>query len=215
MSLALACGLICLLAPAFADEAAVKVIEGLQERYAAVQTVSAGFRQIYRAPGIEQVESGSLVMKKPGLMRWEYRDPERKLFIADGHNTYLYTPEDRQVQVSQLSAAEIRSTPLQFLLGKGDILKSFTAAPETEFRASFENSALVRLTPRGPEPDYAFLVLECDQRTYELRRIIIRELTGNTSEFVLSNLATNVKVAGKEFEFKIPKGVEIIRLDQK
>jgi len=211
----LACLFICLQAPAPAEESIARTIAGLQERYAAVRTVSAGFRQLYRAPGIEQVESGILVMRKPGLMRWEYRDPERKLFVADGRKTFLYTPEDRQVQVSSLSADEVRSTPLQFLLGQGDILKSFTATPETEFRASAEDSALVRLTPRSREPDYAFLVLECDRRTYDLRRIIIREITGNTSEFVLSNLATNVKVDRKEFEFKIPKGVEVIHLDQK
>ena len=207
--------LIGLLTPAPAEDSIAKVIEGLQRKYAAVLTVSAAFRQVYRAPGIEQVESGILLMKKPGLMRWEYRDPERKLFVADGRETFLYTPEDRQVQVSRLSAAEIRSTPLQFLLGQGEILKSFTAAPDTEFPPSFDRGVMIRLTPRRSDPDYAFLVLECDRNSHELRRIIIRELTGNTSEFVLSNLVTNARVDGKEFQFKIPKGVEVIRLDQK
>ena len=117
--------------------------------------------------------------------------------------------------MSRLSAAEIRSTPLQFLLGQGEILKSFTAAPDTEFPPSFDRGVMIRLTPRRSDPDYAFLVLECDRNSHELRRIIIRELTGNTSEFVLSNLVTNAKVDGKEFQFKIPKGVEVIRLDQK
>jgi outer membrane lipoprotein carrier protein len=199
----------------FADDPLTAAVEGLQKRYAAVASVSAEFQQFYRAPGIEQAESGSLLMKKPGLMRWEYRAPERKLFIADGRDTYLYTPEDRQVLVGRLSAAEIRSTPLQFLLGQGDILKSFVASKEGEFRAKFEGSVLLRLTPRSREPDYAFLVLECDQRTYELRRIVIRELTGNTSEFVLSNLVMNVKIDGKQFQFKIPKGVEVVRVDEK
>jgi outer membrane lipoprotein carrier protein len=199
----------------FADDPLTTAVAGLQKRYAAVESVSAEFQQFYRAPGIEQAESGSLLMKKPGLMRWEYRAPERKLFIADGRDTYLYTPEDRQVLVSRLSAAEIRSTPLQFLLGQGDILKSFVASKEAEFRAKFEGSVLLRLTPRRREPDYAFLVLECDQRTYELRRIVIRELTGNTLEFVLSNLVMNVKIDGKQFQFKIPKGVEVVRVDEK
>ncbi len=200
---------------AFAVDPVESTIAGLQKRYAAVQTVSAEFRQVYRAPGIDQVESGILLMKKPGLMRWEYRVPERKLFVADGRSSYLYTPEDRQVLVRSLSASEIRSTPLQFLLGHGDILKSFIAAPETEFRAKSDGSAILRLTPRSSEPDYAFLVLECDQKTYDLRRIVIRELTGNTSEFELSNLTTNVKVDDRQFQFKIPKGVEVVQLDEK
>jgi len=200
---------------AFAVDPVESTIAGLQKRYAAVKAVSAEFRQVYRAPGIEQVESGTLVMKKPGLMRWEYRAPERKLFVADGRNTYLYTPEDRQVLVRSLSAAEIRSTPLQFLLGQGDILKSFTAEPETEFRPRSEGSVMLRLKPRASQPDYAFLVLECGRKSYDLRRIIIRELSGNTSEFDLSNLSTEVKVDNKQFQFKIPKGVEVVQLDEK
>jgi outer membrane lipoprotein carrier protein len=200
---------------AYAADSVASTIAGLQKRYAAVQTVSAEFRQVYRAPGIDQVESGILLMKKPGLMRWDYRAPERKVFVADGRSTYLYTPEDRQVLVRSLSATEMRSTPLQFMLGQGDILKSFTVAPEMEFRAKSNGSAILRLTPKSSEPDYAFLVLECDRKTYDLRRIIIRELTGNTSEFELSNLTTNVKADDKQFRFKIPKGVEVVQLDEK
>ncbi len=211
----MACLCLCVPRFSFADEPVTKVVEALQNRYAAVRSVSAEFRQIYRAPGIDQVESGVVLMEKPGLMRWEYRTPEPKLFIADGRDTYLYTPADRQVLVSQLSAAEIRSTPLQFLLGQGDILKSYTAAPEGEFKPAAQGDVVVRLTPRKPDPDYAFVVLECDGETYELRRIIIRERTGNTSEFVLSNLATNVKVGRREFQFKIPKGVEVVHLNEK
>ena len=188
---------------------------GLQRRYATVESVSAEFQQYYLAPGIQQFESGTLLMKKPGLMRWEYRAPETKLFIADGKETFLYMPEDRQVQVGRLSAAELRGTPLQFLLGQGDILKSYTASRETALKSKFESSVLLRLTPRNPEPDYAFLAIECDSASYDLRRIVIRELSGNTSEFVFSKLTTNVKVDRKQFQFNIPKGVEVVRLDEK
>ena len=200
---------------AFAGDPVSEAVAGLQRRYANVESVSAEFQQFYLAPGIQQAESGSLLMKKPGLMRWEYREPEAKLFIADGKETYLYTPEDRQVQVGRLSAAELRGTPLQFLLGQGDIQTSFAASRETELKAKFEASLLLRLTPRDPEPDYTFLVIECDAGTHELRRLVIREHSGNTSEFVFSKLATNVKVDRKQFQFNIPKGVEVIRLDRK
>ena len=210
-------GLWCLgvLVAVYGDDPVASAIGGLQRRYAAVLTVSAEFHQSYRAPGVDQAESGSLLMQKPCLMRWEYRAPERKLFVADGKNTYLYTPEDRQVLVSSLSAAEIRNTPLQFLLGQGDILKDFAAAPEIDFKPKFEGSIILRLTPRHREADYIFLTLELDRKTYDLRRIIIKEITGNTSEFVLSNLVTNAKIDPKLFQFKMPKGIEVVHLDEK
>jgi chaperone LolA len=154
-------------------------------------------------------------MKKPGLMRWDYQDPEVKLFIADGRRTYLYTPETRQVMVRPLSAADLRSTPLQFLLGQGEVSKSFNASWEKEIAPRFEGTLVLRLTPHAPQSDYAFLVLELDHRTFELKRIVIRELTTNTSEFILTDLATNVKIDDSQFRFKVPTGVEVVQVDDK
>ena len=188
------------------------LVAGLQRRYASVGSISAHFTQIYRAPGIEQTESGILFMKKPGLMRWEYRQPETKLFVADGRNTYLYTPGDRQVIIRPLSASELRSTPLHFLLGQGDIEKDFKVLRETEFTPRVEATFLLRFVPRSPQPDYEFLVAECDEKTFDLRRIAIRESTGNLSEFLLTDLETNIKVGDSRFQFKIPRGVEVIHL---
>jgi chaperone LolA len=197
------------------QESVLIVVAGLQKRYASVSTVTAEFRQNYRAPGVDQVESGELWMKKPGLMRWEYRDPETKLFIADGHDTYLYVPEDRQVMVRRFSTSEMHSTPLQFLLGQGNIAASYEVSLETELKPTLQGTVLLRLMPRAPELDYNYIVLELNATTYDVRRIVIRERTGNTSEFQLTNLKTNVRVDDKQFRFKIPKGVEVIHLDEK
>jgi len=188
---------------------------GMQRRYASVRTLTAHFEQRYQAPGVNTVESGTFWMKKPGLMRWEYRLPEEKLFVADGRETFLYVPADRQVTVRSFTDADFRSTPLRFLVGRGDILQSFRALPENEFRARFEGTVIIRLEPREDEPEYAFLSLEMDARTYDLRRIVIRERTGNTSEFVFTGLRTNISVAESQFRFRIPRGIEVIRLDEK
>ncbi len=207
-----------LAAPLTAEQSAADlhaVILGLQSRYASVHTIRAAFRQTYRAPGIDQTEVGALVMKKPGLMRWEYRQPEVKFFVADGRNTYLYTPADRQVLVRPFSAGELQSTPLQFLLGRGDILKSFAVQPEREFSPRVEGTVLVRLLPRSGEADYSYLVLECDAATHDLRRLVIRERTGNTSEFLLTEVETNIRTKDSDFQFKIPKGVEVIHMEAK
>lgn len=190
-------------------------IAALQQRYASVDSIRADFSQTYRAPGIDQTESGTLYMKKPGLMRWEYRYPEIKLFVADGRDTYLYTPEDRQVMVQRFTAADLHNTPLEFLLGRGDILRSFDASWEPDAGSTAAGSLLLRLVPRAEQTDYAYLVIDCDRSSYDISRIVIHERTGNTSEFVLSNVKTNVKIDSTQFQFKIPKGVEVVRLDEK
>jgi outer membrane lipoprotein carrier protein len=188
------------------------VAAGLQRRYASVETVTGNFRQTYRAPGIEQVESGVFRLKRPALMRWEYRQPEEKLFVADGRESFLYIPQERQVTVQPLTASDLRNTPLEFLLGGGDIRKNFAVSSETELKPKTEGPHRIRLTPRASETMYDFLVLELDPQTYDLRSIVTRESTGNTSEFVFTEMTTNVKIENKSFRFKPPKGVEVIRL---
>jgi outer membrane lipoprotein carrier protein len=189
-----------------------EVISGLQKRYASVETVRGSFQQTVRAPGILQEETGEFWLKKPGLMRWEYRSPEEQLFVADGSESFLYVPRDRQVTIQAFSAADLHNTPLRFLLGSGDINRSFFVSWETEFKPRAEGTLLLRLVPRRQEPDFAFLVLELDKRSFDLRRIAIREPGGSTSEFLLTNVTTNVKMNKKLFQFKTPKGVEEIRL---
>jgi outer membrane lipoprotein carrier protein len=200
-------------APGGQDVAAA--VAGLERRYQSVVSASARFTQTYRAPGIEQVESGVMYLKKPGLMRWEYRVPETKLFVADGKKTYLYTPGDRQVMVSPFGPRELRATPLEFLLGQGSPARSFRAAPEGEIRPRVERTALVRLYPRSPLGEYEFVTVEYDEATFDLRRLVIRETSGATSEFDFSELRLNAPVEARQFEFKIPRGVEVIQVDDK
>ncbi len=188
------------------------VVARLEQRYASVKTITGSFRQTYRAPGIDQSESGIFWLKKPGLMRWEYRHPEEKLFIANERESFLYVPFDRQVTVQDFSPSDLHGTPLELLLGAGSIHKSFTASWEEVIRAKTENPFLIRLEPRSRESTYSFLVLELDRETCDVRRIVIREKTGNTLEFLLTDMADNVKIEDGKFRFKIPKGAEVVRL---
>jgi outer membrane lipoprotein carrier protein len=188
------------------------VVAGLQRRYASVSTITGNFRQTYRAPGVDQIESGVFWLKKPGLMRWEYRNPEEKLFVANGKETFLFVPQDHQVTVQSFTASDMHNTPLEFLLGAGNISQSFSVAWETDYKSKAESALLIRMTPRSSEAAYSFLVLELDRVTYDLQRIVIHEPSGNTSEFLFANLMTNAKVDNRQFQFKIPKGAEVIRM---
>jgi outer membrane lipoprotein carrier protein len=187
------------------------MVEGMQRRYASVLTIKGSFEQIYRAPGMEQIESGVFFLKKPGLMRWEYRQPEEKLFIADGKESFLFIPQDRQVTVQPFNESDMHNTPLEFLLGSGDYIKSFIPSWDLQFKPKSERAVMIRLTPREIQPEYSFLALELDRENCEIHGIIIQEPGGNTSRFTFTNLMTNVKLNNKDFQFKTPKGVEEIR----
>jgi len=207
--------LVCCLPPcAHAEVDLAGTVDAFQRRFSALGAISGDFVQTYRAPGIEQREAGVFWMRKPALMRWEYRDPEEKLFVADGKQTWLYVPADKQVQVRSLTAQELLTTPLRFLFGQGDIRSEYDVVPDPEYRGETVGTVLARLVPRvGSE--YRFLVLEIDVATLDLRRLIVREKTGNTSEFAFHNLVLNPKTNSRTFKFVLPPGVELIRQDER
>ena len=77
--------------------AAEDVARRVEERQRNVQDLQARFVQTYRSGvlGREIVESGTVSIKRPGRMRWDYRKPEPKTFVSDGKVFYftLGSPE--------------------------------------------------------------------------------------------------------------------------
>jgi len=191
-----------------------EALTGMERRYTAADTAAGSFRQIYRAPGMTQEETGVFQLKRPGLMRWEYRTPEEKLFIADGKDCFIYAPLDRQATTYPLTPADLGRTPFAFLLGGGNIRRDYSAAAETEFRAELSDTVLLRLTPVQDNGEYIFVTLELDAKAFDIRRVVIREQSGNTSEFHLSGVVLNQKMNDRNFQFKPPKGVEVLRVEE-
>ena len=153
-------------------------VTGLERRYASAVTMTGSFRQTYRAPGIQQVESGVFRMKRPGLMRWEYRNPEEKLFIADGREAFLYVPLDGRSR-SSLSAPPICAERRWNFCWEARTSGKLLPFPgRTSYKPSQEQAMLIRLTPRSSQSQYEFLVLALDPKQYDLRRITIHELAG-------------------------------------
>jgi len=70
------------------------VLKAIENRYNHAQSLKLDFSETYiasRRP--TQNETGVLYLRKPGRMRWEYTSPAGKVFLADGKDTWLYTPD--------------------------------------------------------------------------------------------------------------------------
>jgi outer membrane lipoprotein carrier protein len=200
-------------AQAPSSRTATDLAQALQRKYDGIRDFSADFIQRYRGGVLrrEAVERGTLLVKKPGRMRWDYQAPERKLFVSDGATLYSYLPEDRQVMVSAVPDDASASTPALFLAGRGSLTRdfdvSFTEAPS----GVAANSQALKLVPRTPQADYESLVLSVDPATFALRGLVALDLQGGTSSFTFTNLRENIGLADRQFIFEIPRGVEIIR----
>lgn len=186
-----------------------ELIAGLQRNYDEIASFRADFRQTIRSRGITQAESGIVLMKRPGRMYWEYREPLSKYFVADGRRTYFYVPNEKQVLVSDLNLEE-GDSPLLFLLGRGDIQRDFMVSMENDLDGGEYRGVLLRLTPRVPQPEFSHLFLEISRPDLLVRRLTVVEPIGQENEYVLTNIERNVQIPDHQFKLQIPSDVEVI-----
>lgn len=185
------------------------VVRGMQKRYEGIRDFSADFSHTYRGGVLrtETREQGTVAIKKPGMMRFTYLKPERKEFVSDGHKVYSYIPDDKQVIVADVPREDAATSPAMFLAGKGDMVRDFTSAFETNPPAG---TVALKLTPRKSEPEYEYLVVTVDAKSLQLRALTTRDRQGGLSTLAFSNLKENTGISDKDFAFRIPRGVDVI-----
>jgi outer membrane lipoprotein carrier protein len=193
-------------------EAPDALAKRLQARYDAIKDFTADFTQTYEGGVLRRktTESGTLLIKKPGRMRWEYKTPEEKLFVADGRKMYAWVPADRQVTVSALPSDDAPATPILFLLGRGELTRDFTVSTATPVPGAPADTIALTLTPKTPVPDYDRLTLVVDRATLGLRMLVARDAQGGTSTFVFARLRENVGLPDARFAFTIPRGADVV-----
>lgn len=188
------------------------IARALQQRYRSISDFSADFSQTYRG-GVLRVqtrEEGTVVVKKPGRFRWVYVKPDRKEFVSDGTTVHSYLPADKQVLVSRVPPDDQATTPALFLAGKGDISRDFAAA---FVETPVPGTIALKLTPRRSEPDYEYFVVVVDPGTLQIRSLSTRDRQGGENTMTFTKLKENRGISDKEFVFRIPRGVDVVRTD--
>jgi len=185
----------------------------VQQHYEAVHDFSADFTHSYEGGALRRqtTERGTVLVKKPGKMRWTYKSPEEKLFVSDGHQMYFYVPADKQVTVSAMPSEDKASTPILFLVGKGNLTGDFTVSYAEGLRGVPDDGVALKLVPKTKTAEYETLILVVDRRTLALRMLIAHDAQSGTSTFTFSNLKENVGLADTQFAFSIPRGADVIK----
>jgi outer membrane lipoprotein carrier protein len=186
-----------------------EVARALQKRYDTVRDFSADFVHTYQGGVLRKKanERGTVLVKKPGLMRWTYTAPEKKEFVSDGVKLYSYVPADRQVVVSPAPRADEATTGVAFLAGRGNLLRDFTI---TYADPASPDEYVLKLQPKRPQDEYEWLQLAADRKTLALRRLVTADQQGGTSTLNFTNLKENVGIPDKAFAFTIPRGVDVV-----
>ena len=189
--------------------AAAEVAAALQRHYNTVHDFSANFTHQHTGGVLRRkiVEQGTVQVKKPGRMRWEYKSPEEKLFVSDGRRLYFFDPTNNQVTVSPVPEGDQPASAAHFLSGRGNLLKDF----DVSFTEGGSGDAYgLKLDPRAPQNEYEWLEIVVDRSSLRLRSLTAVENQGARSTFLFSDLKENIGLSDDVFEFDIPRGVEVI-----
>lgn len=185
---------------------AQEMAQRVDRHYDNLHSLKAGFTESYNGLGMTRTESGTLLLEKPGRMRWDYNSPPGKVFLLDGKYAWSYAPGDPQVQRIPAKELDDLRSPLRFLLGHTDLEKemsNLTLVPAA-------NGAFVLSgQPKGQEQRITRLALTVTAAG-TITGIEMEEADGALTRFSFTGEQTNAPVAPESFHFKAPAAVPVV-----
>jgi outer membrane lipoprotein carrier protein len=205
--------------PAAGDDAAV-VAAAVQAFYDQTQDISATFFQAYVNKLYQRTDrsQGKVVFKKPGMMRWDYAQPNGKVIVSNGKKLIVYEPgeqgEKGQVLEQQITSAQLPQA-LAFLMGTGRLQDDFTFRKLDAAREGYSAGDVLELKPKRPSPHFTRLLFYVE-RTPALRglvrRLLIIDSEGNRNRFDFSAIKLNGNAPAKQFDFTPPAGTRKVAM---
>jgi len=172
-------------------------VQGYYER---TRDLEARFTQTYTYSGFgrKQSSSGTLKVKKPGMMRWDYVTPAPKTIAVKGSRLVQWEPEENQAYVDEKFDASAMSAAVTFLLGKGDLAR--------EFDLAVDDAGGLVLRPKAPDPRVESIVLTVEEDGAVTATRVV-DGSGNVNELRFTAMKRNPGLPDSAFDVKLPKDV--------
>ena len=181
------------------------LLRKVDNHYNHLSSLRARYAEHYAGMGMDRTETGTLLLKKPGRMRWSYDTPAGKVFVLDGKYAWFYTPGDAQAQRVPAKELDDLRSPLRFLLGHTELKKELDDLTVTPEGAGFQIAGV----PKGMAQRVKLLTLEVTTAG-EIRSMRIEEVGGAVTEFTFTDMEENVPVKNSDFVFTPPAGVTVV-----
>ena len=189
-----------------------EAVQRLEATYKGIRDLKADFQQAAFNRTLNQTleAKGTLYLKKPGKLRWEYTTPTPQQIVSDGAKLWVYTPELKQVNVT--AAPQALAGPAgSFLQGLGQVREQFQARFLNPAQpADADGLVVLDLTPREPQPMLARLVLALDPKSSLVRKAVIYDQLGNTVTVRFLDVTVNAGLPDSLFVFSPPPGVAVV-----
>jgi outer membrane lipoprotein carrier protein len=196
------------------------VIGLVQSFYDQTKTLQAEFEQTRYTRLYDRYDraKGKVVFKKPGMMRWDYAQPNGQVFVSNGKKLLIYQPPEEGEKGGQLIERALDQDQLpsafSFLIGSGNLEKDFEVRLLEHDNDKFKDGYVLQLIPRRPTPNYEQLVFYVRTLTTDgkragiVQRVLIIDSAGNRNRFDFLKIKFNRDVPDKRFSYRPPKGTQ-------
>jgi outer membrane lipoprotein carrier protein len=182
----------------------------VDQHYDHIRSLEAQFSETYKGAGLSRTESGTLLLKKPGRMRWDYDQPRAKLFLTDGTTAWFYVPGEQQARRTPVKQLDDLRSPLRYLLGKAKLEKELQGLSlASDIEPLNPGDVVLRGVPKGMRERVSQTLVEVTADGL-ISRIVVEELDGSATEFRFLQQRENVEIPDQKFHFAPPAGVEVV-----
>jgi outer membrane lipoprotein carrier protein len=170
-----------------------------------LQSLQAQFKQTLTDRNGLTVEeaTGTLAIRRPDRFRWDYREPNEQVIVADGSRIWLYDADLEQVTVRKLDDT-LSATPAMLLSGQGNLQENFSVTQTSQEGGVF----WVRMQPKRDDTDFKWVRLGFDGNS--LRFMQLADKLGQTTNLEFSQLERNPALDPSRFTFTVPPGADVI-----
>ena len=178
----------------------------VDQHYNKLHSLKAEFTQTYAGLGMHRQESGTVLLLKPGRVRWDYSAPPGKVFLIDGKYAWFYAPGDAQVQRMEAKKLDDLQSPLRLLLGHTQLEKELT---HITIKPAPNGAFILTGQAKGQEQRIARVSLTVTGDG-AITKIEIEEVDGAITGFTFTGETPNAPVPQGAFHFTAPAGIPVI-----
>ncbi len=187
------------------------ILKEMDKRQKEIKDLRTNFSQEKALELLEEklISRGKMKYKKPDRMSWEYFKPDPLLMIIEGKKMWLYYPDMKVAEKYDLAMA---GETLGLFMGFGKSMDYLKKNYQIRLLEKEKNFCSLELIPRKEEElrYVSRIVLWIDTKEYWPVKTKIFEPNGDTTLIEFKNIEINTEIPDSEFEFQVPKGVEVV-----
>ena len=198
--------------PVFAHTPSLDELTGrIQAAYDRTADFRADFIQeaTIKSMGKTTREEGTVYLKKPQRMLWDYAAPSMKRLVINPRKAWLYIPDEQIVYVQDAHRILSSRMTIRFLTGIGRLTDDFAVSFPAEGSTDGAGNYQLLLKPQEYEAGIKQLLLIVERDTYHIVGCVFTDLYGNETRLTFDNIIFKTDPPDELFEFTPPAGVTV------